>query len=66
MKKIISLSIKVLILLFAVKVSAQLKYKVQIPFSAVFQLEEDQQNKERWDEKNSLYTFGGEGWNFKF
>lgn len=38
----------------------------QIPFSAAFKLMEDQQNKEWWDEKNNLYTFGGEGWNMKF
>lgn len=38
----------------------------QIPFSAAFKLMEDQQNKEWWDEKNSLYTLGGEGWNMKW
>jgi len=38
----------------------------QIPFSAAFKLMEDQQNNEWWDEKNNLYTFGGEGWNMKF
>lgn len=38
----------------------------QIPFSAAFKLMEDQENNEWWDEKNNLYSFGGEGWNMKF
>lgn len=38
----------------------------QLPFSAAFTIMEDQQNKEVWDEKNSFYTLGGEGWNMKW
>lgn len=40
--------------------------KNQLPFSAAFKIMEDQENNEWWDEKNNLYTFGGEGWNMKF
>lgn len=38
----------------------------QLPFSEAFKLMENQQNKEVWDEKNSFYSLGGEGWNMKW
>ncbi|NWJ49904.1 MAG: hypothetical protein HXX14_03475 [Bacteroidetes bacterium] len=38
----------------------------QLPFSKAFELMEEQQNREYWDEKNNFYTLGGEGWNMKF
>lgn len=38
----------------------------QIPFSKAFEIMEEQQNKECWDEKNNFYSLGGEGWNDKW
>jgi len=41
-------------------------YVNQLPFSKAFEIMEDQQNLECWDDKNSYYTLGGEGWNTKW
>ncbi|MBI9065610.1 MAG: hypothetical protein JEZ14_26740, partial [Marinilabiliaceae bacterium] len=38
----------------------------QLPFSKAFELMEDQQNQECWDETNGFYSLGGEGWNHKW
>jgi hypothetical protein len=38
----------------------------QVPFSHAFEIMEEQQNRECWDEKNSFYSLGGEGWNMKW
>jgi alpha-L-fucosidase len=38
----------------------------QIPFSYAFEIMEEQQNRECWDEKSSFYSLGGEGWNMKW
>jgi hypothetical protein len=41
-------------------------YVNQLPFSKGFEIMENQQNQECWDEKNSYYTLGGDGWNTKW
>lgn len=38
----------------------------RIPFSEAFNIMENQQNRETWDEKNGYYSLGGETWNSKW
>ncbi len=38
----------------------------QLPFSKAFEIMENQQNSQNWDEKTGYYTLGGEGWNMKW
>jgi hypothetical protein len=38
----------------------------QVPFSRAFEIMEEQQNRDVWDEANGFYTLGGEGWNMKW
>jgi hypothetical protein len=41
-------------------------YVHQLPFSKAFEIMEEQQNTECWDEASGFYSLGGEGWNMKW